>query len=174
MTTRATSYSPLAKILHWLCALMVIALLIIGFVAKNTHGPIVKTLFGLHKSIGLTLLILMIIRLFHRLKHKHPAPLPAPRSHQIAAWLTHITLYALIFVTILVGWFMSAFSGHHTEFWGVINVSLPFAVNKSLAHLGEFIHEYIAWALVVLVSLHFLAALYHHFICKDDTLKRMW
>lgn len=174
MNTQTHRYSPLAKTLHWLCALLVIALLAIGFVAKSVHGPMVKTLFGLHKDLGLTLLILMIIRLYHRLKRGHPAPLPAPRYQQIGAWLTHITLYVLIFVTILVGWSMSAFAGHETEFWGLINVSLPFAVNKPIAHLGEFIHEWIAWALIVLISLHLLAALYHHFICKDDTLKRMW
>ncbi len=168
------TYSPVAKALHWSSSLLIITLLTLGFIATNIgKSPVVHSLFWWHKSLGLLLLVIMITRIIYRLTHPYPALLPAPKWQLKAASLTHLALYTLVVTTIIAGLSMSSFSEHQTSFFGLFNVRLPFPLHKSWAHLSGTFHYVIAWTLVVLIASHILAALYHHFIMKDDTLRRM-
>ena len=89
------------------------------------------------------------------------------------AHLSDYTLYLVIFLLIFGGWAMSALGGHTTYFWGWFDVTLPLPLNKDLEHIGETIHLILAWVIVGLLIMHVGAALMHHFVKKDNILRRM-
>ena len=169
-------YGAVAKLLHWLIAIAIIGMLIVGYVMTHwltgaTRGQII----GMHKSMGLTILLLMIFRIIWRLTNKPPSlPHTIPKSQQRLARAMHFALYVLIIVTILVGWSMSGFGGHDTYFWGWFKATLPLTKNARLGAIGETLHYYLAWTIAIFVLLHAIAALHHHFRLKNNVLRSMW
>lgn len=168
-------FGAIAKCLHWLIALFILAMLLIGLLSSFEQlGDFRFTLITIHKSLGLTILMLMIVRLLWR--YINPPP-PYPNSinafEKRLAHFSHMLLYVAIFAIIVVGWSMSAFGGHQTHFWGLFNVTLPLPENKSLEAIGGTIHLSLAWLIAALLLLHISAAFFHHFHKKDNILKRM-
>ena len=141
------NYGQIAKFLHWSIAFGIISLLVLGFIMINvTSRSTSLRLIELHKSIGLTLLALMTIRLVWRLIN------PTPRyPTQLSSWqkklasYSHYIFYLIIFGIILVGWIMSGFGGHVTHLWGILNVTLPLPLNSQLERTGETIHLMLAY-----------------------------
>lgn len=170
-------YGAVAQALHWLMALAMIGMVALGFYMASLD-PKVDTfkygLYGIHKSLGITILILAALRLSWRFVNVQP-PLPQDMgaAQKTGAKGAHWALYALMFAMPLGGWVMSSAGGHPVSLWGL---ELPAIVdkNKELGGLAKALHFWGGWALVVVISLHFAAALYHHFVRKDDVLKRMW
>ena len=169
------TYGSVTKTLHWLIALLVIGMLIFGFVLGNMpNSPMKGTLIDLHKSVGLTILLLMIIRLCWRFINLQPMlPITVPLWEQIAARTVHVFLYILLFAMPLSGWVMSSLGGHPVIFWSWLNVTLPFTQNKALADYFFDAHTTFAWIIIALLVLHVGAALKHHFLEKNNVLKRM-
>ena len=176
-------YTPVAAILHW-----TIAALIIGqiFGGMYMHGlpnssPMKFDLYQLHKSFGLSVLALSLVRLGWRLTHKAP-PLPAvmPGWQKLVARATHWAFYALMILTPLAGWAVVSVSPTDipTKWFGLIPVPhLPFFAGVADREAAEEIiaerHELLAQIILVLLVLHVLAALKHALVDKDGVFKSM-
>jgi cytochrome b561 len=175
-------YNAVAKTLHWLIALGIIGMLALGWIMGSVpNGPLKFSLFQWHKSIGITILLLSLIRLGWRLIHTAP-PLPAdmPRWEVIAAKTTHVLFYILIIVMPLTGWIIVSASplGLPTILYGVIPWPhlpiLPTLENKKqIGHFFGDVHGFLAYIIAGLLVLHIGAAWKHHLINRDDVLLRM-
>jgi cytochrome b561 len=178
-------YGAVAVTLHWLIALLVIGNICLGLYMSDLprSDPTKFMIFQIHKSIGLTVLVLSILRVAWRLINPVP-PLPAGLSAPLryAAHASHFLLYFLIVFIPLTGWIMVSASplGNGTLYFGLFEwPNLPLFTGMSRAELRpmhetfETAHVILAWSAIVLVPLHVSAALYHHFWRGDTVLKRM-
>jgi cytochrome b561 len=176
-------YGAVAVLLHWLIALLVLAIATLGLVMTHVKlTPLWQFRFyQWHKSIGITILILATLRLLWRLAHR-PPPLPdaMPRLEKRAAAGTHLLLYGLMLGLPIVGWALVSASPLNlpTVLYGLVRwPDLP--VPKVLPGIGStekllgLVHAYGAYVLIGLVVLHALAALRHHVVLKDDVVRRM-
>ena len=169
------SYGWPAKLFHWLTALSVITAAILGIVMLNIgNTPLASQLFDLHRSFGTLILALTAGRLVWRLRAP-PPPMVAslPPWQEKVARLVHAALYVLLFVVPLVGWTGTSAYGAQISVFGLFTLPALTAKNKELSDVLLPLHEYLALTLCALFTLHIAAALYHHFIRKDDTLRRM-
>ncbi|WP_417455495.1 cytochrome b [Kiloniella sp.] len=174
------NYGWIARFFHWTIALAATVLFGLGLymVELSYYDPAYKTFPSLHKSIGLLVAVLMVIRLIWRLISVAPLPISDPTTpHQNlqhkAASLVHFILYALPFALFISGYLISTADGRSIFVFDTIEVPALFPANKGLEDTAGLIHEIIAWSLAGFVVLHAAAALKHHFINKDRTLKRM-
>lgn len=171
----ALKYGAVAKSFHWLMALLVIGLLCIGFYMTNAEKTLsVFKLYGLHKSIGVTVLALVVVRLLWRLINVTP-PLPEsmPSWQKLAAHLSHVALYGLMFAMPMIGWLMSSAAGFTISVFGLFSMPNLIAPDKEFFETLRFLHWLGAWSFVVVISTHVTAALYHHFFHRDTVLLRM-
>jgi cytochrome b561 len=170
-----TGYTPAARALHWVTAAIVLFMIPAGILMANMgDGPGKDVLFHLHRSFGVVLLPLVIIRLFYRLSHR-PPPLPAdiPPLQQFAAHATHWMLYALLIIQPLLGWVAtSAYRAPILVFW-LFELPPIWAENQPLSEKLFVIHRLVGIAIGLLVAAHVGAALFHHFIRRDTVLIRM-
>lgn len=169
------SYGSISKFFHWIVAFAIIMMFLIGFTMASFDEPFKSQMYGYHEELGLTIMGLVIMRLYWRWKNPVPA---LPRS--MASWekalakLSHYALYIALGVMILSGWAKSTSSGYTPNFYGLFELPMPFiTVNESIKHFAKSVHLTTVWILISLISLHILAALHHHFIKKDDVLRRM-
>ena len=170
-----TGYGAVAQILHWGILALVVALYWIGWRMDDLPlGPEKIQTFNLHKSIGVTVLTLAVVRLAWRLFNP-PPPLPAgmPVWEQRAARAAHWLLYGLLFAQPVIGILHSNAANFPVVVWG--SVTLPTVIGP-----GEAVKEALATAhwigailLFLTVALHAAAALRHHVLLKDDILRRM-
>ncbi|HUO91987.1 MAG TPA: cytochrome b [Rhizomicrobium sp.] len=178
-------YSTVAVVLHWLIALAIIANIALGltFADMSNSDPAKFPLAQLHKSIGLTVLLLSLARVVWRLIHPVP-PLPAGMSAplRLAAHISHFLLYFLIIAIPLTGWALVSSSplGLPTIYFGWFAwpdlpyfSDLPRAAKKMWTHEFAATHVFLAWSAIVVVTIHLAAAFYHHFVRRDVVLARM-
>ncbi len=169
-------YSKIAIIIHWLMAIMIIAMICMGvYMSDLPKGSEERTwFFTLHKSIGLTLALLVVIRLVTKLINKSP-PLPnmVSAAHQKLAKATHHLLYLMMFVQPVSGYISSSFTSYKTKFWGI---PLPrwSSKNPELNEIFTQIHEVSAICLVILLVIHILGVAYHIKKKETELFKRMW
>jgi len=167
-------YGSVAIFLHWVMAALIIALLILGLYMINLPVSLRKLkLFGWHKELGVLVLGLVIVRVAWRLANITPMLLSLPRWEAIAARCTHWTFYLLMGVLPITGWIMSSAAGLPVSFFGLFVLPDIVAPNEDLRVLFQSIHGWLAYAMIALICLHVSAALKHHFINKDDIMKRM-
>lgn len=170
-----TAYHSLQKLFHWGMALMIVALLIVGYVMHGMEtSPEKFQLYALHKATGFMVLALVVPRLLARLGLGVP-PLPGhmPAWQRHAANLSHWGLYVLMVLMPLSGWLMSSSAGFPVSVYGWFVLPDPVGVDEDLSEFMEEVHEWLAIALIGLISAHALAALFHHFVQKDAVLRRM-
>lgn len=168
-------YTATAKVLHWLLALLLFALLGLGFYMRDLPlSPEKLQLYSWHKWAGVSAFLLAVIRLGWRLSHQPPA-LPASMSaaQRLAAHVGHLGLYALMLAIPLSGWLMSSAKGFQTVWFGVLPLPDLVAKDKALGELLATLHLGLNLALLALLAGHIGAALKHHFIDRDDILTRM-
>ncbi len=170
-----TTYGSLSKFLHWTIALGVTFMLIIGFTMGSVAEPLSSKLYGYHEEVGLTILGILLFRIYWRWWNHVPAlPNSIPRWQRAASTLTHYFLYIALIVMIGSGWAKSTSSGYTPNFYGLFELPMPFVpVSTSVKHLAKQIHITTLWIIISMLSLHILAALHHHFILKDNILRRM-
>lgn len=171
-------YGALAMLLHWGMALLVIALAALGLymVALPDAGydRVKITLIVVHKALGLCALGLVVLRLAWRLLGVLPRGVAGvPAWQQVAAHVMHLLLYTLMLAVPLTGWIMSSAGGYPLSFFGWFAVPDIAAENQGLFPFFIELHAWLAWTLVGLVALHVLAALRHHFVLRDTSLRRM-
>ena len=169
-------YGNAAITIHWLMAIMIIGMigLCIYMVDLPKGSDERSWYFALHKSIGLTLALLAILRLLWRMILKPPElPEYIDKSKRKIAETTHGLLYLLMFVQPISGYISSSFSGYKTKFWGI---PLPHWGWKDtgLNELFTEIHEMSAICLIILLLLHFAGVIYHLHKKQTDLFKRMW
>lgn len=168
-------YTLPAQVLHWLIALLIFGLFPLGLYMHDLPLSMLKIeLYAWHKWFGITVLLLVVLRILWRLTHR-PPPLPndIPRWQQGAAELMHELLYLLIVFIPLTGWALSSAAGVPVVWWGVWKLPSLLPANPALAHLLELVHATLNYTLAALVALHAAAALKHQFIDHDGVLLRM-
>ncbi len=168
-------YSSIAKGLHWLIAILVLGLVAVGlYMTSQRLSPKLIELYKLHKSTGLMVLALMVLRLLWRIGHQPPVlPATIPAWQRIASGLTHGMLYLCLFVMPISGWLMNSATGTPMRWFGLFPVPSLLARDAELLSLWKNVHFYSAWLLIALIGLHVAAALKHHFIDRDRVLQRM-
>lgn len=167
-------YGSVSKSLHWLMFVLISALLISGLVAEDLGEVLEDKVIALHMAGGFTALALVIARILWRLTNTSPAPSAhATAREQKLAQITHLGLYVLMFVQPLTGLLMTQYEGGSINVFGLFTVPPLVARDKAIGHWFGEIHELGWYVLAALVALHAAAALYHHFVRKDDVLRRM-
>jgi cytochrome b561 len=171
----APAYSPTARILHWGMAVLILATIPIGVVISNDWGGRLQdALYDLHKSIGVLLFALALVRLAYRLM-RTPLPLPddIPRLQQAVAHATHWGLYVLLLLQPIVGWAATSAYGAPIVVFGWFKLPPIYTKNLEIAELLFSFHRLIGVALTGLIAMHIAGALFHHFVRKDRVLMRM-
>ncbi len=170
-----SSYGSIAKIIHWVVAFAVIFMIILGFTMDTFQEPLKSTLYGVHEEFGLTIMGMMLFRVYWRIVNLQPAlPNPTPQWQNTLATLAHNLLNIALFVMIASGWAKSTASGYIPNFYGLFTLPMPFvSQNQAIVDVAKVVHLTTAWVIISMVSMHILASLHHHFICKDNVLIRM-
>jgi len=169
------TYTPVAKGLHWLMAVMILGLLALGIYMHDLPlSPQKLELYAWHKWMGVTVFLLVWLRLAWRVTHRPPA-LPKTLSPvmRVAAHAGHAVLYVLMVVIPLSGWLMSSAKGFQTVWFGVLPIPDLVGRDKALGDFLQQVHEVLNAVLMLTLAGHVAAALWHHFVVKDDTLRRM-
>ena len=172
----ADRWGSISKTLHWLIAVLILALGIVGLMmGELPRTPKYFWVYTAHKSLGITVLALVALRLGWRLYAGAPQPVPGtPSWQERIASATHWLLYGLMFAIPLSGWlYDSASDLRPFKLFGLVEMPKLAAPSEHLAHLSHRVHEYGFWLLVLVVCGHAGAALFHHFVQHDATLARM-
>jgi cytochrome b561 len=173
-----TRYGVVARSLHWAVAGAIALQFLLSQLAELAEhdGERLRQLALLanHKSVGITILALAVLRLCWRLLSPPPElPNTMPRWQQRASSVTHWTLYGALFAMPVTGWLMSSASAYSVSWFGLFTLPDLVGPDAGLEDLFEEMHEVLATVLLVTVAIHILAALKHHFLDRDDVLRRM-
>lgn len=173
--TLRNGYSGTAKLLHWLVAISVLSIAPIAiWMTRTSPGPLKDNLYNLHKSLGVLILILMLLRIAYRLTHGAPAPDPSIEPWQrVVSSTVHTLLYILLLAMPILGYTANSAFGASTPFFGLFELPQIIAKNDGLSERLFIIHRYTGYAVVALAALHIAAALQHYFIRRDGVLQRM-
>ena len=170
----AFTYGLIAKLFHWIIALLVISMLCFGFFMGDFSKALQPTVYNTHKLIGLTILTLMVCRLLWALTNIKPVlPLGTKPFEKLAERTGHFTFYLLLLLMPLTAWVGTSMAGQPPHLFGT-KLALPIHGSKALIETCFELHNTIAVLLIVLVTGHVMAALYHHFLRRDNILSRMW
>jgi cytochrome b561 len=168
-------YTALAQLLHWVVAALIVTQFTLAYLAEDLPIGLHKlALLARHKSFGMTVLMLAVIRLLWRIWHTPPA-LPAGMTpvERLLAKATHVAFYVLLFAMPLTGWMMSSAKNYSVSWFGLFTWPNLISQSDDSFILLRDIHGYLSYALFTIAVLHILAALKHHFWNKDDVLLRM-
>jgi cytochrome b561 len=171
----AERFGLVAKTLHWLTLVLLIAAFTLAVSMVNMpFSPRKLEFYSWHKWVGVTIFLVAIARLVWRLTNPVPQPPPGtPPWQRRLAGLSHAALYAILIVMPVTGWIMSSALNLPVVYLGLVHLPSPFGVDRALGEAMKVVHLSLAATLLVLVTIHVLAALYHHFILRDDVLRRM-
>lgn len=168
-------YGLVAQTFHWLIVILVIMQFVFGIKAHGLPISLERlVLLARHKSIGVTIFALVLLRLAWRL-YSPPPPLP-PTSHRwsnTAAHVSHGLMYALLLAMPPVGWLLSSASNLTVAWFGWFSLPNLVKPDRNLAHWLLLTHQSMAWLLLAIIVIHVTAALWHHFILRDNVLLRM-
>jgi cytochrome b561 len=173
--TQIERYGPVAQALHWLIAALIFVMLGLGYYMEDLpEGTGKLELYGLHKSIGITVALLAALRLVWRLFHPPPSLPAGMRSwERRAAGVVHALLYLMLFVQPLIGFLQSNAAGAPVGLWGFWLLPPLIGPDEPLSETLAGLHTVGGNFLAILVIVHVGAALRHHFVLKDDVLRRM-
>ena len=172
----STGYGWISILLHWLVALAIIGLFALGLwmTELTYYDPWYREAPAIHKSIGILLFLVVVLRLAWRWGNPRPAPLPnhTPWEKRLGHAM-HGLLYALPLLVMLSGYLISTAEGRPIEVFDWFSVPATLSGYEQQEDIAGEIHEILAFILIGLAGLHALAALKHHFIDRDRTLRRM-
>jgi cytochrome b561 len=169
------NYGLVAKFFHWLMALLIIGIVSVGlYMTDLPIGTLKLKLYGLHKEFGLLVLMLVMLRIVWRIGNIAPLlPASMPGWQKLAANSVHWAFYGFMFAMPLSGWAMSSAAGFPPSFFGLFVLPGLIAPDQEKMVLLKTIHQYLAYGLIAAFCAHVAAALQHHFIDKDNTLRKM-
>jgi cytochrome b561 len=169
-------YTKPAMLLHWLTALLIIAAFFLGLTMTEIHGitPTKLKYYSWHKWLGVTVLLLAVLRVLWRRANQPPPPVAGMSAlqHQ-AADAVHYLLYFLIFAVPVSGYLYTYAAGVPVVYLGLVQLPAIIGPNPEWKPVLKEVHYWLTMGMAAIVSLHVLAALKHHFIDRDDVLKRM-
>jgi cytochrome b561 len=167
-------FAATSRLLHWVMAVLIIAMLFIGVGMVSTVSERYALLVSIHKPLGIAILALVVIRLINRLI-KRPPPLPAslPPIQRLAAQASHWALYALMFAMPLVGWGMLSAGAYPIVLYGPLQLPPILPQSVSVYALLREAHTVLAYLLFATVLVHLAAALFHGLIRRDGVLESM-
>jgi cytochrome b561 len=172
--TRASGYTLLQRLLHWLMAICIIAMLFVGVGMVSTVMPKYLPLLATHKTLGLAILLLALLRIAMRLKSgTPPLPLDLPPPMKLAAKLSHYALYALMIAMPLIGWAMQSAGAYPVVLLGGFQLPAILPQNAAAYTLLRTAHAYLAFAFFALILLHIAAGLFHALIRRDGVFESM-
>jgi cytochrome b561 len=172
--TAAPKYDLLARLMHWLIVVLLIAQYAIAWTMPDIHrGTQPVGLIQWHLQFGTAIIAVMIVRLVWRLLRREPDVVDGTAFTRQAARFTHGILYLLLIVQPLMGWANASSRDWTVTLFGVIPLPPLSAAGSRLGHAMGDIHQIFAWGMLGLVGVHVAAALYHHFMLRDGVLRRM-
>lgn len=170
-----SSYGVVAKLLHWLIALLILGLLGVGWVMEDIDPQALRfQVYGVHKALGIAVLFLGALRLIWHAYTPPPAAIPSqkPWEHMLAKGI-HVVFYAAAVLMPLSGWALSSAAGYPVSWFGLFELPMIVTKDESAKDFFGETHEILGVIIAVCVALHVAGALKHHVIDKDLTLKRM-
>lgn len=176
----ATSWGTGAKLFHWVMAIGIIGASLFVLHVNDSmpwfkSSPLLFiTYIHWHKAFGLMLLALLLLRLLWKWRNPRPVTAALTPFEEKAAHWTHRGLYTLMFVVPMTGWIASSAFGSPTKFFGLFVIPGIIGKSKPLVGPAYWAHFGLAWLLLTLVSLHIIAAFWHHHRKGDNVLRAMW
>lgn len=169
-----SSYGWVSILLHWLSAIVVIGLFAVGFwmVDLNYYSEWYRTAPMYHKSVGILFVAVIIFRVVWRLRQTHPVALGSETENRLAS-AAHGLLYLLLFSLFISGYLISTADGRGIDVFNWFAVPSLGELIEDQEDIAGLVHEWLAYSLIGLALLHAVAALKHHFVNKDETLKRI-
>jgi cytochrome b561 len=174
MTDVRDRFNPLQRLLHWLMAVCILAMLFIGVGMVSTITPKYLPLVSIHKTLGIAILVLALIRLAVRVGCGAPAlPADLPGPLRLAAHLSHYALYGLMIGMPLIGWGMLSAGAYPVVVFGTMYLPAILPQSDSLHTWLWGLHFYLAFAFFALVLMHVAAALFHALVRRDGVIETM-
>lgn len=172
-TTRA--WGAASKTLHWVIVILILYQWYLGMHALSLgNSPAKLKVFELHKSLGMTVFMLAIVRLVWRWANPVPSLEGMAKGwERLAAHFSHVALYGLIFLMPVTGLLMSSARGFSVTWFRIFQWPDFVPPDERLFDTFQWLHKHLFQALVIIAVLHLLGALKHHFIDRNDVLKRM-
>lgn len=168
-------WGAVSQLFHWACAALVVALGSLGLYMTSVSSPVARIrLYALHKSLGITLLALVLLRLLWRFSRAAPQLAPGTPLHlRRAAGGVHAFLYTLMIAMPLTGWLANSSAGYPLQWFRLFNLPAIARKDPAVNDTATLLHEAGFWVLAALVAGHVLAAIFHHVFLDDGTLQRM-
>ena len=167
-------FTPFQRLLHWLMAVCILAMLFIGVGMVSTIMPKYLTLVSIHKPLGIAILVLALVRLATRLRYGAPSlPADLPEPMKLAAYLSHYAFYALMIGMPLIGWGMLSAAAYPVVLFGRLHLPAILPQSDSLHALLWNAHFYLAFVFFALILVHVAAALFHALIRRDGVFDAM-
>jgi cytochrome b561 len=162
--------------LHWLMAILIIGLVAVGLYMTRIPISLEKLkLYGWHKEYGILVLMLAMLRIVWRIGNISPLlPDTLPLWQKFGAHAVHWAFYGFMFALPITGWLLTNAAGLPVSFFGLFVLPDPISADPNLQHLFTEIHKWLAYGLILTFCAHVGAALKHHFINKDDILRRIF
>jgi cytochrome b561 len=177
MTLKNTAdrWGAISQLLHWSIVVLIGWMAYLGLTMTDLPNGLDKIrTYALHKSLGLTILALVALRLLWRLYAGAPQPVPGTPPWQARiAGLTHAGIYLLLFAIPISGWVLNSAAGFPLQWFGLFNLPKIAASSPALHESAKQAHELLFWLLILMITAHAAAAFYHHLFLGDATLRRM-
>jgi cytochrome b561 len=174
MTARRLQYGTAAKIFHWLIVALLVVQYAIGWLMPDIHrGMQPGAPMILHLSIGLTILVLIVLRFAWRLTHPVAPESSLAPWQRISAEAVHWLLYVMVLATTLSGWLFASFRGWAVSFFYLAPIPMLASDNAAAGKAIDGLHQAMEWTLLVLIALHVASAFAHLFIYRDRIMQRM-
>lgn len=168
-------YTSVAIALHWALAGLILVNVPLGAFSDSIEQLSGASTVWLHKSIGLTILFLTLMRICWRLSHRPPLlPEDTARWQRFISSVVHLLLYVLMLAVPLTGWLRTSAGSYPLRWFELLDVpKFPLVRGSQEARFASGAHEVLAWSLVLLAALHVAAALYHRLVLRDEVMRRM-
>ena len=168
-----SEYGIISSFLHWFLASLIIVMLILGLCLDIIPREYRGFAMGVHKSLGVLILFAVLIRIIWRFYSPPPVSLSPNILQKIAAKCLHFLLYLAMLIMPVSGLVLIMARGGNINLFGFVNFPSFLAADKIIKNYAGSTHSILAYILIGMIALHFIAALYHHFVLKDNILKRM-
>jgi len=174
MSSGNARYGFVSKANHWGVAALVAVQFAVGFIMPEIHrGTEVELWIGLHFSLGVLIMLAVLFRIVWRASHPVTQLATLPKWQQLASHVTHGTLYLLLLVAPVLGWANASSRGWDVGLFGLFQLPRITAERSPLGGAMGDIHVALVYFMLALIALHVLAALYHHFVRRDEILRQM-
>ena len=169
------NYGLISKNLHWILAVLLLLNFSLVFVMGELEkSPLRSSLFYFHKSMGILLLGLIILRLLWRVINTTPMHLSNNQLIKRISKFVHYSFYLILLIVTFSGWIYSTARAGPVDVFGLFYMPAIVEKDNVIGQIAKDVHIYSVYIFISFVIIHIFASIYHHFFLKDKTLKRMW